>query len=108
MTDDLDALEAAARAATPDEWIVAALEDTWMVTTRHGPVVFTGAHDQGEADAQFIAAANPIKVRELVARIRELEGAAHYCQVYSIDYGTSCELLAGHDGEHDDGDGCVW
>lgn len=82
---DLDALEAAALAATPGEWIwkrVGSFSTPgcavfWIDTTKGG--IHSRRLDSGggmlESDAAHIAAANPAVVLELIRRLRAAEGA---------------------------------
>jgi len=82
---DLDALEAAALAATPGEWIwkrVGSFSTPgcavfWFDTIKGG--IHSRRLDSGggmrESDAAFIAASNPSVVLELIRRLRAAEGA---------------------------------
>ena len=74
---DLDALEAAAMVATAGPWM---REVVSVVSQSDGRVALTGKSclpysddDERERNANFIAAANPAVVLELVRRLRELE-----------------------------------
>jgi len=78
--DHLTDLSKLARAATRGGWIAVG---TWVENTRDDLpdiVVQPASEDRGpnddekrrEADARFIAAANPSRVLELIAEIREL------------------------------------
>ena len=78
--DHLTDLSNLAKAATQGGWIAVG---TWVENTRNDLpdiVVQSASEDRGpndnekrrEADARFIAAANPCRVLELIAEIREL------------------------------------
>lgn len=78
--DHLTDLSNLAKAATQGGWIAVG---TWVENTRNDLpdiVVQSAREDRGpndnekrrEADARFIAAANPSRVLELIAEIREL------------------------------------
>lgn len=76
MTDSLtdgrlDELEALAANATPGPWHWR--EDERELLAPWAEVVFGSDDDPEEADAEFIAAANPVTVRALIARVREAE-----------------------------------
>lgn len=90
MTDELDRLEALARAATPGEW-AAYLGGIKSNPTVGAVVSGKASHicllscsreyrdrarrtrEQSRADASFIAAANPASILRLIDRVRELE-----------------------------------
>jgi len=71
MTDEqLSALEAAARAATPGPWMSLDFQP-WKVWDGEGNnLLGSFAND---CDGAYIAAANPAVVLALIARVRELE-----------------------------------
>lgn len=80
MTVDLDALEAAAKAATPGPWEAqrycpADGSEAWRIFLRGHENPRTNSRDcyWSEADAKHIAAASPTVVLKLVARVREAE-----------------------------------
>lgn len=64
MTIDLDAIESAAKAATPGPWNI--VRDPDGYTHYIGPSLVTQVRD----DADYIAAANPAVVLELVTELR--------------------------------------
>jgi glycerate-2-kinase len=78
MKIDIDALEAAARAAKPSPW-VADEEGGVSYTNANGiryqfiPEVDVWEADHAVEDAVFIAAANPAVVLELVRRLKAAE-----------------------------------
>lgn len=70
MTDDeLDALEAAAKAATPGPWKHYNYKGSDCVTV--SGKVFLPRLEISVADTAFIAAANPAAVLELIAELRQ-------------------------------------
>ena len=81
MTFDLDKLEALAKAATPGEWRVSnhrqssraiqTVKNDYEVASV--PLNKFTDNRRREADADFIAAANPSTILALVAHIRQLE-----------------------------------
>ena len=84
MTIDLDALESAAKAATPGPWLDMA-RDIYSAVDAHiayCPVVCSSAKEhcitqqQAKANAAYIAAVGPDVVLELIAEIRELQKKA--------------------------------
>lgn len=74
MSDDLDRLDKLAEAATPGPWAWHSRQtvdgDSWAVfdCTDHALAV---NRDGWVPDAEFIAAANPTVVRELIKRVRK-------------------------------------
>ena len=83
---DLDALEAAALAATPGEWCFGSFGRLLVVPMiadnpdKHSPICDLGeqhfpSHTEPYANAAYIAAANPAVVIELIRRLRAAEGA---------------------------------
>jgi hypothetical protein len=79
MTINLDALEQLARAATPGPWhaVQGVKPNERAVTNRNGAwfaELCDGSTRANDADAAFIAAANPAAVIELVQRLRAAEG----------------------------------
>lgn len=81
---DLNALQAAAEAATPGKWMWDADPVKGdPLGRRRAQVIATGrtvtrsyyTNDQGEKDAAFIAAANPAVVLALIDRLRKAEAA---------------------------------
>lgn len=81
---DLDELEAKARAATPGPWRItdrrASPDGPGLDCNLSGPgisanIVRCAGSVNSEANAAFIAAANPAAVLELVARVRAYEAA---------------------------------
>jgi hypothetical protein len=81
MTDaELAALEAAARAATPGPWFRAIANDTAIRSDDVDIAQTVGAYEleweRMEADAAYIAAANPAAILALIQRVREAEGRA--------------------------------
>lgn len=83
MPNDLDALAALARAATPGPWCqdykkFSHVYPTGQSSTLSKPiaVVNGGTHTGTMTNAAYIAAANPAAVLALIARVRELEGDA--------------------------------
>jgi hypothetical protein len=83
MTDDIDALEAAARAATPGPWEVERDIDPAHyspdVLAAGGVIVQTLASDmtrmEDAANAAYIAALHPGAALALIARVRRAEAA---------------------------------
>lgn len=86
MTIDLDHLEAAANAATPGPWLERH-EDVYSEVDAHVAFCLTVCSSaaeccitkkQAQANAAYIAAANPAVVLELIAEIRKLRrGTRH-------------------------------
>ena len=85
MKDDLSYLEACAKKATKGKWIAVG---SWVenerddmpdiVCTSHDH--YRGPHDNFErrlADAEYIAAAQPEVIRQLIAELRELRAMTH-------------------------------
>ena len=70
MTDaELDALEAAARAATPGPWEISRDDFASYIESRKGTV-----GEIGDAfDANYIAAASPDKILELITDLRQAQ-----------------------------------
>lgn len=91
---DLDALEAAARAATPGPWLTA--EDwpgngrRYIVESKQRSVASTRTwdNDNTDADAAYIAAANPAIVLTIIARLRAAEGALMAIHEFANDDGN--------------------
>ena len=82
--EDLDKIEAAAKAATPGPWeALARGRQAWLLLSGGEEVV--GCSSDGEVllssneDRDFIALAHPKTVLELVARVRELEAKYERC-----------------------------
>ena len=77
MTDtELDALEAAAKAATPGPWKdsfddVLAYKDNLLCEYRTLRIKSIDIDIDGENNAAYIAAANPTAILELIAELRE-------------------------------------
>ena len=71
MTDtELDALEAAAKAATPGPWEYnSRRKEIWAINSRHTPIVEVGTYGQWNVD--YIVAANPAAVLELIEELRQ-------------------------------------
>jgi hypothetical protein len=81
MTDaDLSALEAAARAATPGPWFRPIANDTAIRSDDVDIAQTVGAYEleweRMEADAAYIAKANPDATLRLIQRVREAEADA--------------------------------
>lgn len=80
MPTDLDALAALAREATAGPWFRPIANDTAIRSDDVDIAQTVGAYElewqRMEADAAYIAAANPAAVLALIARVRELEGDA--------------------------------
>lgn len=69
MTDtELDALEAAAKAATPGPWNTKEGPDFSEIFAHDKNIALIGSQ---HADAAYIAAANPAAVLELIAELRQ-------------------------------------
>lgn len=84
---DLDALEAAALAATPGEWCFGSFGRLLVVPMiadnpdKHSPICDLGeqhfpSHTEPYANAAYIAAANPAVVIELIRRLAHPESAS--------------------------------
>ena len=75
--DELGALEALARAATPGPWTMRRMGTSYAYYTPAEPEYPSWEIDSSgpmsDFDAEYIAAANPAVVLALIARIRELE-----------------------------------
>ena len=112
MTDaELDALEVAAKAATPGPWLLEELS-----TRKNGYAIFPAPNGHtlafvDGADAAFIAAANPAAVLDLIAELRQTkEECLHHkdyiaeleqsSRVYDKRLADISKLL---DIEHEDG-----
>ena len=130
MTDsELDALEAAARKATPGPWEAVLLSDIADRTYVDGPEFasarsftedeFQELQPQIHADARYIAAANPAVVIALVEELRRMRAIVRDLAATStvVHYPMSsrgrmgCVLCSGmHDNEKeiDHEDSCPW
>lgn len=97
MTDEqLDALEAAAKVATPGPWREAPLYDRidspMQVIGEHNRIVADCGHS---IDSQFITAANPAVVLDLIAELRKAraelnwlaEKLARIARIYHMSMG---------------------
>ena len=75
---DLSRLESLARKATPGPWFRPIANDTAVRSDDVDIAQTVGAYEleweRMEADAAYIAAANPAAVLALIERVRELEG----------------------------------
>ena len=78
MTIDLDDLERKAKAATPGKWSWGEAEHALWGDGEYEAVIDSGRHRSHSGlkdnDAEFIAAASPAVVLELVAELRKLRG----------------------------------
>lgn len=82
-TDDLIAeIEAAMASATPGYWYQA--KGIGLVVDHNDCGVVCETHEDNPVDAIYIAACNPSNVRQLIARIRELEDVL---RMYSLPIG---------------------
>lgn len=84
---DYSKLETLAKAATPGPWQQHLVDDTTVTSTtldvcctfpdggRNDDVDFAAPVEQHEANAAYIAAANPQVIISLIARVKELEEA---------------------------------
>lgn len=79
MTIDLDYLETTAKAATPGPWYASGAPKAYCIASRNDntDIVSVNLYNeyiksgvQREEDADFIAAANPAVVLELIAELR--------------------------------------
>lgn len=76
---DLDSLEALCRAATPGPWRKGNVDRDRIFVQHEGGIgpervlLIMNKHFPSEDDADFIAAANPAAILELVERVREAE-----------------------------------
>lgn len=87
MTDaELDALEAAAKAATSGPWETDSLNN---VRNRDTTIVLTAVlpthREPRPEDANYIAAANPAVVLELIAELRQARASLHWSRLKSLD-----------------------
>lgn len=101
---DLDALQAAAEAATPGPWTADCCSAANMV---YGPSESIGV-DAVRADAEFIAAANPAVVLELVAEHRA--ALARIARVGALHQPRLIQVITGDcalgECEHEEVDEC--
>ena len=107
MTElNLDHIEALAREATPGEWDAVlygdalftdggATDDGWML---HGPQYVTGhAHPMlREADALYIAAANPQAVLDLLDEIEQINAVRREAQARVAELTTELQKMRVH------------
>ena len=102
MKLDYDAIEKFARAATQGEREVGTycekgiisyfiyLRETGFKLFR---VFASGYHEKEAEDAEFIAAANPTAILEMIAHIRSLEGAMGWKTIDRKEYPKNYEIL---------------
>jgi len=86
---NLDALEAAARAATPGPWEFREADGLCDIAVPDGWLLQSDSESANRRDAQYVAAANPAVVLELVHRLREAE--ALLSRVRSLTEVEMCE-----------------
>lgn len=90
MTDtDLSALESAARAATPGPWEISRDDFAAYIESRKGTV-----GEIGDAfDANYISAANPAAILELIAELRQAWAEREYILEQVDDMFDADDLL---------------
>lgn len=98
---DLEALRKLAEAATPGPWEAtgwAPKDADWLeppnciVDSPHGLIADTSESDRDEADAAFIAAANPTAVLSLCDRVAALERELRSAEDKIVGYKANHEI----------------